>query len=148
MKKYYLITLLFLSSVSHAMSQTTLDVDEYYKNALESTQKLNTARSETAETIYASTKTSTEKIKEISDKLTNTKLQEKPKSEELQALQIELAILHADLQVNALKLQSLAMIQAKDTKSKEELREEEVQKRHKDIEEKLRKKIENSDVRL
>ncbi|WP_455465778.1 type IV secretion system protein [Bartonella sp. B39] len=148
MKKYYLITLLFLSSVSHAMSQTTFDVDEYYKNALETTQELNIAKSETAETVYQSTKTTTEKIKEISDKLTNAKSQKKTKPEELQALQVELAILHANLQVNALKLQSLAMIQAKDTKSKEEIREEEIQKKHKDIEEKLRRKIESSDVRL
>ncbi|WP_336294546.1 type IV secretion system protein VirB5 [Bartonella sp. CB169] len=148
MKKYGLIMLLYLSCASHAMSQTTINVDEYYKNALENTQKLDAAKSETAETIYASAAETTKKIQEINNKLETVKSQEKPELEALQTLQIELAILHANLQVDALKLQSLAMIKARDTKSKEEMREEEIQKEHKDLEQKLKEKLESSNVRL
>ncbi|WP_409360998.1 type IV secretion system protein [Bartonella heixiaziensis] len=145
MKKYGLITLLSLSFISHATSQTISEADEYYKNALESTQKLNAKKSSTAETVYESTIKTAEEIKQISNKL---KSQENPKSEELQALQIELSLLQANLQKDALRLQSLAMIQAKDTKTKDEIREEDVQKKHLEIAEKLKEQLEKSDVRL
>ncbi len=63
MKKYGLVTLLSFSFISHAIAQTTPDVDEYYKQALENTQKLNTAKSETAESIYKSATDTAKKLK-------------------------------------------------------------------------------------
>nr|AEH57992.1 VirB5 [Bartonella sp. P1198] len=144
MKQYGLITLLSLSFISHATSQTTFDADEYYKNVLSSTQKLNTTKSSTAETVYESTTKTAEKIQEINNKL---KSKENLKAEELQTLQIELSLLQVNLQKDALRLQSLAMMQEKDTKTKEEIREEEAQKKHEEIAKKLKEKLEKSDVR-
>lgn len=59
-EKYSLVTLLSFSFIPHALSQISPDADEYYKQALENTQKLDIAKSETAESIY---KTVTEKTK-------------------------------------------------------------------------------------
>nr|AEH58006.1 VirB5 [Bartonella sp. B25] len=152
MKKYSLIPLLSLSFISHAISQTTPDVDVYYKSALENTQKLDAAKSETAEAIYSFTTENIKKIEEISKKIGNIKAKTETKPEELQAaqqaLQIELSLLQAKLQADVLKLQSLAMIQAKDTKTKDEIREEEEQKKHQALAKKLKEKLEKSDVRL
>ncbi|WP_273755201.1 type IV secretion system protein VirB5 [Bartonella sp. MM73XJBT.G] len=177
MKKYSLATLLSFSLISHALSQVSPDADEYYKQALENTQKLDIAKSETAETIYKTATEKTKKIKEIRDQLeqlkaqintattkTETETEKQSKLEELQKLQtlqqelqLKVSLLQADLQANALKLQSLDMIQAKDTKTKEELREEKEQEKHKTIqaqlkekEEKLKEKLESTgtDVRL
>ncbi|WP_019221905.1 type IV secretion system protein [Bartonella senegalensis] len=149
MKKYSLITLLSLFCISHAKAQTaSLITDEYYKQALENTQKLDAAKSETAESIYKSATETTKKIQELKEKLEKAKTDQKTKPEELQALQVELSLLQAQLQADSLKMQSLAMIQAKDTKTKEELREEQTQQNHKKIEEKLKEKLEKSDVRL
>ncbi|WP_455481752.1 type IV secretion system protein VirB5 [Bartonella sp. B35(2025)] len=142
MKKYPLATLLLLSFISNAMSQTDLTADEYYKSVLESTQKLEAVKSETAESILASANKNAKQIEEISKQL------EKAKPEELQTLQVKLAVLQANLQADALKLQSFAMIKAKDTKTKEEIREEEEQKKHQDIEEKLQEQLRKTDVRL
>ncbi|OLL41266.1 type IV secretion system protein [Bartonella henselae] len=148
MKKYSLITLLFLFCISHAKAQTASLPDEYYKKALENTQKLDAAKSETAESIYKSATETTKKIQELNEKLANAKTAEKPKSEELQALQVELSLLQAQLQADTLKIQSLSMIQAKDTKTKEELREEQTQKKHEDLQKKIKEKLEKSNVRL
>nr|WEQ92348.1 rC1 [synthetic construct] len=107
--------------------------DEYYKKALENTQKLDVAKSQTAESIYESATQTANKIKDINNQLANLKADTKTKPEQLQALQIELTLLQAQLQADTLKIQSLAMIQAKDTKTKEELREEQTQKKHEDL---------------
>ncbi|VEJ45886.1 type IV secretion system protein VirB5 [Bartonella vinsonii] len=152
MKKYSLITLLSLSFISHAMAETVdaVDADEYYKKALESTQELNTVKSETAENILEQATKTAKKIQEISEKLTQAQAesQEKEKSdpEKLQALQIKLSVLQANLQADALKLQSLAMIQAKDSRTKEEVREEQIQKKHEEIAEKLKEKLGKSNI--
>ncbi|CAF26523.1 hypothetical protein [Bartonella quintana] len=148
MKKYGLVTLLSLSCVSHTIAETALLADEYYKRALENTQKLDAAKSETAESIYASANEITNKIKEINEKLRKAQAAEKTKPEEFQALQIELSLLQAQLQADTLKIQFLSMIQAKNTKTKEDIREEQTQKKHKDLQEKLKEKLGNSDVRL
>ncbi|WP_375637741.1 MULTISPECIES: type IV secretion system protein VirB5 [unclassified Bartonella] len=144
MKKYGLVTLLSFSFISHAISQTTPDAEEYYKQALENTQKLNTAKSETAESIYKSATDTAKKIKEISNQLENIKSKPDTKPEELQTLrqeiQVKLSLLQADLQVSSLKLQSLDMIQARDTKTKDELREEKEQQKHKHLEAQLKEK--------
>ncbi|WP_273790960.1 type IV secretion system protein VirB5 [Bartonella sp. CM31XJBT] len=144
MKKYGLVTLLSFSFISHAISQTTPDAEEYYKQALENTQKLNTAKSETAESIYKSATDTAKKIKEISNQLENIKSKPDTKPEELQALrqeiQVKLSLLQAGLQVSSLKLQSLDMIQARDTKTKDELREEKEQQKHKHLEAQLKEK--------
>ncbi|WP_375631335.1 MULTISPECIES: type IV secretion system protein VirB5 [unclassified Bartonella] len=144
MKKYGLVTLLSFSFISHAISQTTPDAEEYYKQALENTQKLNTAKSETAETIYKTATDTAKKIKEISNQLENIKSKPDTKPEELQTLrqeiQVKLSLLQADLQVSSLKLQSLDMIQARDTKTKDELREEKEQQKHKHLEAQLKEK--------
>ncbi|WP_273758604.1 type IV secretion system protein VirB5 [Bartonella sp. AU55XJBT] len=177
MKKYGLVTLLSFSFISHALSQMSPDADEYYKQALENTQKLEAAKSETAETIYKTATETAKKIKELRDQLeqlkskiegttteTTTETAKESKLEELQKLQalrqelqVKVSLLQADLQTSSLKLQSLAMIQARDTKTKEELREEKEQQKHKILqaqlkekEEKLREKLESTgtDVRL
>ncbi|WP_175868936.1 type IV secretion system protein VirB5 [Bartonella gabonensis] len=164
MKKYALVTLLSFSFISHAVSQTSPDADEYYKQALESTQKLDTAKSETAETIYKTATESVKKIKDISSQLEQVKSQintvttdtkEKNKSEELQklqatrqGLQIEVSLLQADLQANSLKLQSLNMIQARDTKTKEEIREEKEQEKRKILQSQLKEKEEKLKEKL
>nr|AFY07848.1 VirB5 [Bartonella sp. A554] len=152
MKKYGLVPLLSLSSISHANSQTTPDVDEYNKSALENTKKLDAAKSETAEAIYSLTTENIKKIEQIINKIENIKAKTETKPEELQAaqpaLQIELSLLQAKLQADVLKLQSLAMIQAKNTKTKDEIREEEEQNKHQAIAKKLKEKLENSNVRL
>ncbi|CDO40663.1 type IV secretion system protein VirB5 [Bartonella henselae] len=148
MKKYSLVTLLSLFCIPHAKAQTAPLTDEYYKKALENTQKLDVAKSQTAESIYESATQTAKKIQELNEKLEKAKTAEKTKSEELQALQVELSLLQAQLQVDTLKVQSLSMIQAKDTKTKEELREEQTQQNHKKIEEKLKEKLGKSDVRL
>ncbi|WP_375643566.1 MULTISPECIES: type IV secretion system protein VirB5 [unclassified Bartonella] len=144
MKKYGLVTLLSFSFISHAISQTTPDAEEYYKQALENTQKLDAAKSETAETIYKSATDTAKKIKEISNQLENIKSKPDTKPEELQTLrqeiQVKLSLLQADLQVSSLKLQSLDMIQARDTKTKDELREEKEQQKHKHLEAQLKEK--------
>ncbi|WP_375663686.1 type IV secretion system protein VirB5 [Bartonella sp. CL63NXGY] len=144
MKKYGLVTLLSFSFISHAISQTTPDAEEYYKQALENTQKLDAAKSETAETIYKSATDTAKKIKEISQQLENIKSKPDTKPEELQTLrqeiQVKLSLLQADLQVSSLKLQSLDMIQARDTKTKDELREEKEQQKHKHLEAQLKEK--------
>ncbi|KEC54036.1 hypothetical protein [Bartonella koehlerae] len=148
MKKYSLVTLLSLFCISHAKAQIAPLPDEYYKKALENTQKLDVAKSQTAESIYESATQTANKIKDINDQLKTLKADTKTKPEQLQALQIELTLLQAQLQADTLKIQSLSMIQAKDTKTKEELREEQTQQNHKKIEEKLKEKLEKSDVRL
>ncbi|WP_273719029.1 MULTISPECIES: type IV secretion system protein VirB5 [Bartonella] len=179
MKKYGLVTLLSFSFISHALSQMSPDADEYYKQALENTQKLDAAKSETAETIYKTATETTKKINEIKEQLeqlksqinttettaeAETETEKKSKLEKLQKLQtlqqelqVKASLLQADLQASSLKLQSLAMIQARDTKTKDELREEKEQKKHKYIqaqlkekEEKLKEKIGSTgaDVRL
>ncbi|WP_375671328.1 type IV secretion system protein VirB5 [Bartonella sp. CL434QHHD] len=144
MKKYGLVTLLSFSFISHAISQTTPDAEEYYKQALENTQKLDAAKSETAETIYKTATDTAKKIKEISQQLENIKSKPDTKPEELQTLrqeiQVKLSLLQADLQVSSLKLQSLDMIQARDTKTKDELREEKEQQKHKHLEAQLKEK--------
>ncbi|WP_375660914.1 MULTISPECIES: type IV secretion system protein VirB5 [unclassified Bartonella] len=144
MKKYGLVTLLSFSFISHAISQTTPDAEEYYKQALENTQKLDAAKSETAETIYKTATDTAKKIKEISNQLENIKSKPDTKPEELQTLrqeiQVKLSLLQADLQVSSLKLQSLDMIQARDTKTKDELREEKEQQKHKHLEAQLKEK--------
>ncbi|WP_375669521.1 type IV secretion system protein VirB5, partial [Bartonella sp. MR168JLCBS] len=101
-----------------------------------------------AESIYASANETANKIKEINEKLTKAQAAEKTKPEEFQALQIELSLLQAQLQADTLKIQFLSMIQAKNTKTKEDIREEQTQKKHKDLQEKLKEKLGNSDVRL
>ncbi|ATP12775.1 hypothetical protein BHOIPH791_04940 [Bartonella henselae] len=148
MKKYSLVTLLSLFCISHAKAQTATLTDEYYKKALENTQKLDVAKSQTAESIYESATQTANKIKDINNQLANLKADTKTKPEQLQALQIELTLLQAQLQADTLKIQSLAMIQAKDTKTKEELREEQTQKKHEDLQKQLKEKLEKSDVRL
>nr|AAF25839.1 17kDa antigen-like protein [Bartonella elizabethae] len=177
MKKYGLMTLLSFSFISHAFSQMSPDADEYYKQALENTQKLDTAKSETAETIYKTATETAKKIKEINGQLEqlksqtettatettsdadkNSNLEELQKRQALrQELQVKVSLLQADLQANSLKLQALNMIQARDTKTKEELREEKEQQKHKTLqaqlkekEEKLKEKLESTgaDVRL
>lgn len=157
MKKYGLVTLLSFSFISHAIAQTTPDADEYYKQALENTQKLDAAKSETAESIYKSATETANKIKEIKSQLEQLKSKADAKPEELQDLQVNLSLLQASLQASSLKLQSLDMIQAKDTKTKEELREEKEKEKHKKLEvtldekeKKLKEKIESigTDVRL
>ncbi|WP_254474539.1 type IV secretion system protein VirB5 [Bartonella sp. B1098] len=177
MKKYGLVTLLSFSFISHALSEMSPDADEYYRQALENTQKLEAAKSETAETIYKTATETTKKIKELRDQLEqlkskiegtktettsdadkNSKLEELQNLQALrQELQVKVSLLQADLQANALKLQSLDMIQARDTKTKEELREEKEQQKHKTLqaqlkekEEKLKEKLESTsaDVRL
>ncbi|WP_375667189.1 type IV secretion system protein VirB5 [Bartonella sp. CL435QHHD] len=144
MKKYGLVTLLSFSFISHAISQTTPDAEEYYKQALENTQKLDAAKSETAESIYKSATDTAKKIKEISNQLENIKSKPDTKPEELQAIrqeiQVKLSLLQAGLQVSSLKLQSLDMIQARDTKTKDELREEKEQQKHKYLEAQLKEK--------
>ncbi|AGF76302.1 hypothetical protein [Bartonella vinsonii] len=148
MKRYSLVTLLSLFCIFHAKAQTAPLPDEYYKKALENTQKLDVAKSETAQSIYESATETAKKIKDINNQLATLKADTKTKPEQLQALQIELTLLQAQLQADTLKIQSLSMIQAKDTKTKEELREEQTQRNHKKIEEKLKAKLEKSDVRL
>ncbi|ETS06094.1 hypothetical protein [Bartonella henselae] len=148
MKKYSLVTLLSLFCISHAKAQTAPLADEYYKKALENKQQLDVAKSQTAESIYESATQTANKIKDINDQLKTLKADTKTKPEQLQTLQIELSLLQAQLQADTLKVQSLAMIQAKDTKTKEELREEQTQQNHKKIEEKLKEKLGKSDVRL
>ncbi|EJF76230.1 type IV secretion system protein VirB5 [Bartonella alsatica] len=145
MKKYGLVTLLSLSFISHATSQNTSSVDEYYKSAVENTQKLDTAESDTAQSIFESTTTTITEIQKINNKF-NAK--QPPKSEELQALQMELALVQAKIQADALKLQSLAMIQEKNKKTKEEIHEEKAQEEHKRIAEKLKEELEKSDVQF
>ncbi|WP_455478041.1 type IV secretion system protein VirB5 [Bartonella sp. B10] len=145
MKKYQLAALLSLSFISNAMSQTEQTADEYYKSALESTQKLEAAKSETAETIFASANKNAKQIEEIKSQLEKVKPEE---LQTLQTLQVKLAILQANLQADALKLQSFAMMKARDTKTKEEIREEEEQKKHQDIEEKLQEQLRKSNARL
>ncbi|MBB4076864.1 chromosome segregation ATPase [Bartonella fuyuanensis] len=140
MKKYGLVTVLSFSFISHAISQTIPNADEYYKQALESTQKLDAAKSETAENIYQSAIETANKIKEISHQLESIQSKTDTKPEELQALQVKLSLLQANLQVSSLKLQSLDMIQARDTKTKDELREEEEQQKHKYLEAQLKEK--------
>ncbi|WP_273723686.1 type IV secretion system protein VirB5 [Bartonella sp. AU18XJBT] len=144
MKKYGLVTLLSFSFISHAISQTTPDADEYYKQALENTQKLDAAKSETAETVYKTATDTAKKIKAISQQLENIKSKSDTKPEELQVLrqelQVKLSLLQADIQVASLKLQSLDMIQARDTKTKDEMREEKEQQKHKHLEAQLKEK--------
>ncbi|MCZ2158928.1 type IV secretion system protein VirB5 [Bartonella sp. 220] len=146
MKKYSFVTLLSLSFISHTMAETTENADEYYKQALESTQQLNTVKSETAGTILDNATKTTKEIQKINEELTQEQSQEKPDPEKLQTLQIKLSVLQANLQADALKLQSLAMIQAKDSKTKEEVREEEIKKQHEEIVQKLKGKLEKSNV--
>ncbi|EJF78867.1 Uncharacterised protein [Candidatus Bartonella washoeensis] len=148
MKKYGLITLLSLSCISHATAQNSLDVEEYYQKALENTQKLDAAKSETAETIYKSAAEMTKKIDDINSKLATVKANQNSKPEDFEALQVELSILQARLLSDTLKLESLAMIQARDTKTKEELREEQVQQQHKEFEKKLKEKLEKTSTGL
>ncbi len=57
-----------------------------------------------------------------------------------QEIQVKLSLLQAGLQVSSLKLQSLDMIQARDTKTKDELREEKEQQKHKYLEAQLKEK--------
>ncbi|ENN94541.1 type IV secretion system protein VirB5 [Bartonella vinsonii] len=146
MKKYSLVTLLSSFFISHAVANNSKDVDEYYKQALESTQKLNVVKSETAETIFDHATQTAKKIQEISEQLKQKQSQEKPDAEKLQTLQVELSVLQAKLQAEALKLQSLDMIQAKDSRTKEEIREEEIKKQHEKIVQKLKEKLEKSNV--
>ncbi|EJF86821.1 hypothetical protein [Candidatus Bartonella washoeensis] len=141
MKKYGLITLLSLSFISHAIAENTEDVEEYYKKALGNKQQLDAAKSETAEAIYTSASTTAKKIEEINSKLATVKANQNSKPEDFEALEVELGILQAQLQADTLKLQALSMIQAKDTKTKEELREEHAQKEHKKLEKKLKEKL-------
>ncbi|GAA5102703.1 type IV secretion system protein VirB5 [Bartonella acomydis] len=145
MKKYGLITLLSLSFTSHTIAQ---DTEEYYKNALESTQKLNAVKSETAESIYMSTTEHVKKIENINQQLETIKAKTEVKPEEFQALQIQLTLLQAKLQTDIVKLQSLSMIEAKDKKTTEEIREEEAQKQHEELAEQLKQKLESSNVGL
>ncbi len=116
MKKYGLITLLSLSFISHATSQTAPIADGYYKDALESTQKSDTTRSETAESIYTSTAENIKEIENINQQLENIKSKAETKPEEFQALQIRLSLLQARLQTDIVKLQSLSMIETKNKK--------------------------------
>ncbi|UNE53778.1 DUF4407 domain-containing protein [Bartonella machadoae] len=162
MKKYSLITLLSLSFISHAIADNTENTEEYYKQALETTETLNAVKSGTAETIHEHATTAAKKIKEINEKLAQlqakakvqtqtqekeqTQTQEQSNLQELQALQIELSALQAELQADALKLQSLDMIQAKNTKTNEEVREENVHKENEDLLEKLKEKLAKSNV--
>ncbi|WP_330169090.1 type IV secretion system protein VirB5 [Bartonella grahamii] len=159
MKKYGLVTLLSFSFISHAISETTPDADEYYKQALENTQKLDAAKSETAESIYKTAADTANKIKEIKNQLEQIKSKPDTKPEELQALrqelQVKLSLLQADLHANVLKLQALDMIQARDTKTKEEMREEKEQQKHKNIatqlkekEKALKEKLESTDTNV
>ncbi|GAA5107765.1 type IV secretion system protein VirB5 [Bartonella jaculi] len=158
MKKYGLVALLSLSFISHATAQNTSEADDYYKKALENTQQLNVAKSKTAETIYQSAEENMKKIEEISQKLQDTQSKTSSTPEEpqavqqkqaaQQALQIELLLLQARLQADSVKLQSLALIQAKDTKTTEERLEEKAQQKHEELIKTLKEKIEGSDVRL
>ncbi|WP_330167920.1 type IV secretion system protein VirB5 [Bartonella grahamii] len=162
MKKYGLVTLLSFSFISHAISETTPDADEYYKQALENTQKLDAAKSETAESIYKTATDTANKIKEIKNQLEQIKSKPDTKPEELQKLQtlqqelqVKLSLLQADLHANVLKLQALDMIQARDTKTKEEMREEKEQQKHKNIatqlkekEKALKEKLESTDTNV
>ncbi|WP_019220060.1 hypothetical protein [Bartonella florencae] len=145
MKKYSFITLLSLSFISHATAQ---DTERYYKEALESTQKLNAVKSDTAESIYASTIESIKKIEEIKQELETVKSKKDAKPEELQQLQTQLSLLQTQFQANTVKLQSLAMIEAKDKKTTEEIYEEQAQKKNKELAEQLKQKLESSNVRL
>lgn len=148
MKKYGLTALLFLSCISHAVSESTIDVDEYYKNALEKTEELNAAKSETAEVVYSSAAEKKKKIAEISKKIDKLKSNPKTKSEELKSLQLELSSIQAELQADTLKMSALSLIQAKDAKSAEEMHEEKAQKEHQELADKLKEKLDNSDFKL
>ncbi|UTO28063.1 type IV secretion system protein VirB5 [Bartonella harrusi] len=157
MKKYRLITLLSLSFISHAIAESTENVEDYYKKALENTEKLNAVKSETAETIHEHAASAIKKIKEFNEELTqlqaqtqsqgqDAQAQTKSNTEKIQDLQIKLSVLQAELQADALKLQSLAMIQAKDTKTKEEIHEEKVKKEHEELLKTLKEKLEKSNI--
>ncbi|WP_273721027.1 MULTISPECIES: type IV secretion system protein VirB5 [unclassified Bartonella] len=159
MKKYSLITLLSLSFSPYANAQTTQNVDEYYKSALESRQQVQASTQETAESIYASTTETTKKIEEIRQEIEKLKLKTETKPEEMQALrqelQTKLSLLQTQLQTDTLKLQYLTMLQAKNSKTKEELHEETTQGERKKIqdqlaekEKKLEAQVERSNVRL
>ncbi|WP_336279632.1 type IV secretion system protein [Bartonella sp. CB175] len=145
MRKYYLAILMALFFVSHATSQDatspgeSLDVDEYYKRALEGTKELEDIKSEAAETIYETTIENAKKIKEIENKLNSAK-----KPEEISAIQVSLSLLQAKLQADIVRLQSLSMLHAKHIQTKEEIREKEQQKMHKEIEKKFKEKLEQS----
>ncbi|WP_455476825.1 type IV secretion system protein [Bartonella sp. B41] len=135
MKKYKLATFLSLSCISGAMAQTAPIADDYYKSVLENSQKLEEVKSETAEAILESANANAKKIEEISSEIA------KAKPEEFAAIHAKLAVLQAGLQADSLKLQSFAMIKAKSEKTKEEMREEEEQKKHKNIEAQLQEKL-------
>ncbi|MET3560498.1 uncharacterized membrane protein (DUF106 family) [Bartonella japonica] len=142
MRKYGLITLLSLSCISHALAQEgTPSVDEYYKQVLEGKKASETQKVEELESIHASIAETQTKIKEIESNLQTAK------PEELPALQIKLSLLQASLQMDSLKLQS-AMVKANNTKTTEELHEEEARQEHKKLEEELKAKLESSNVRL
>ncbi|WP_019223611.1 type IV secretion system protein [Bartonella rattaustraliani] len=142
MKKHGLITLLSLSFISHAMAQEMPSAEEYYQKIIEDAQKLDAQKAETIDSIRKNIEETETKIKEIESKLKTAK------PEDMQSLQIKLSIFLANLQMDALKLQSLAMMKEKETKTKDEVREEEIQQSHKKLEEKLKEKLEKSNVRL
>ncbi|WP_208431439.1 type IV secretion system protein VirB5 [Bartonella doshiae] len=152
MKKYGLITLLSLFCISHATAQSEPNADEYYKKVLENTQTLDTERHETAETIYKLANDATKKIKEINEKLATIKAEKSENLEELQNLQrdlqIELSILQANLQADALKLQSLEMMAAKNTRTKTAIREEEEQQRYKVLGDTIKKELKKSEEKI
>lgn len=142
MRKYGLITLLSLSCISHAVAQEGApNVDEYYRQVIENKKVLDPKNTEDVGSVHASIAATQTKIKEIESNLQTAK------PEELPALQIKLSLLQANLQMDSLKLQS-AIVEANNKKTTEELREEEAQQEHKNLEEKLKEKLEKSDVRL
>lgn len=142
MKKYEIAALLSLLLTSEAVSQSEPTADEYYQTALEGIQKSETEKSETAKSVYESVIDNVREIEEIKNSLATAE------PEELQALQVKLAILQATIQADALKLQSLSMIQMKDTKTKEEIREEQEKKKHKLIESILKEQLERSNAKF
>ncbi|MBX4335223.1 type IV secretion system protein VirB5 [Bartonella raoultii] len=145
MKQYSLATLLFLSFVSPTMAQMT-DVEEYYKQALHSKITHDALQSNTAESIYESAKETEKKIEAIRAKLEQLKTTENLKPEERQALQQELqtqlSLLQTNLQISSVQLQSLAMMSAKTSKTREEVHEEETQEKRQQLQEALKEKEE------
>ncbi|MDD9333002.1 MAG: type IV secretion system protein VirB5, partial [Bartonella sp.] len=97
-----------------------------------------------AESIFASAVENQNKIKEINSKLTSQTLN----PEEQQALQMQLAILQANLQVDVLKLQAFSIMKSEKTQSKDKEREEKEQKNQEALQQTLQDKLDKAKAKV
>ncbi|AQX26740.1 type IV secretion system protein VirB5 [Bartonella sp. Raccoon60] len=146
--KKYLIMFLSLCFISHAISQSgSTEVDSYYQNVTQQGTPLSEdsrPTSEIAESIYTSAVENQKKIQEINNKFSSQTL----KPEEKEALQRELAILQANLQVDTLKLQASSIMKSENAQSKEQEREKEEQKNQEALQQTLQDKLDQAKAKV